>query len=198
MNPDYWLDAIWPPSNTRFMKWPLQREAHARNEKVHNPDYREEMALEGDGFDRGGDEPVKQKQVFTLKGNALFINTSHPEFKTKAQIFLEHVLRRESQFRVGNYIAGLNWNKKRFCKHNGIQWENAEATFNEIRAELEEVFKITIKNLRQAEREAGSDEVVRNGVNKLCYSFKSGLIPTKIGSLETKRFVLDIDFFNAE
>ena len=83
------------------MKKQLQREAHNRNDKVKKPDYREEIALDGDDFDRGGIERRKPSQIVTLKGYTIHINTSHPDYKSDAQEYLEHLLRSECVFKMG-------------------------------------------------------------------------------------------------
>jgi hypothetical protein len=95
------------------MKWQLQREAHARQDKTKKPDYREELALEGDNFDRGGKQrPGFMSQIF-FRGKSAFvkIDVNSPEFRTDAQKFLEHALRREMTFKASGYM--LNSRKAR-------------------------------------------------------------------------------------
>ena len=178
------------------MKWPLQREAHARQDKVQKPDYREELALEGDAFDRGGSEPPKLKALATIRGNTIVFNVNLPSYKTDAQIFLEHTLRNESIFQQRGYVAALRWGKKAFCKHNKIDRNTGDAVFAVVINELEDIYKFTVNNLRRVERETGYSWIVRDGIEKKHYQFRSGFVPIRTGKLETKKFLLDTDFFN--
>jgi hypothetical protein len=180
------------------MKWPLQREAHARQDKVQNPDYREELALEGDNFDRGGKErPKMLSRIFFRGKNAwIRINVNSPDFKTDDQKFLEHILRREMMFKVSGYMAKLEWGRKKFRQHNNLQGKPDEGVYQEIRNSLEELYAITIKQFRRAERDDGGTEVVRDGREKICYRFKSGLVPANTVKLENEKVVFDIDFIN--
>lgn len=180
------------------MKWQFQKETHARQDKIKKPDYREELALDGDNYDRGGSERRRDKPFFVVGRNWIKFNVTHPGYKTDAQRYLEHVLRRDSIFKINGYIAGLGWGKKTFRSKNQIDQQRADEVFDDIISDLEEMFKFTINALRRVERETGYDMIERNGVRKLHYKFKSGLVPVKIGNLEPKKFVFDIDFINAK
>ena len=152
--------------------------------------------MEGDNFDRGGNEQAKKRSLITFKGNTIHINTNLAEYKTNPQRYLEHILQVESIFIINGYVSGLGWSKKAFCKHNKIDKRTADAVFDDVISELQDIYKFTINNLRRVERETGYSWVVRDGIEKDHYQFKSGFVPIKIGKLETKKFILDIDFFN--
>jgi hypothetical protein len=176
------------------VKKQLQREAHNRNDKVKKPDYREEIALDGDDFDRGGIERRKPSQIVTLKGYTIHINTSHPDYKSDAQEYLEHLLRRECVFKIRGYESKIGWSIGKFRQHNNLEDKKIDGLYREIRDELESIYKFTINNLRRAE----PFKVNSQGGTKICYKFKSGFVPVKIGKLEIKKLILDIDFFNAK
>ncbi len=175
------------------MKRQLEREAHIRNDKVKKPDYREEIALDGDDFDRGGTERRKPSEIFTLKGNTIHIDTSHPDYKSDAQEYLEHLLRRECIFKIRGYESKIGWGIGKFRQHNKLGGKKIGDLHREICEELESIYKFTINNLRRAE----PFKVNSQGCTKICYKFKSGFVPVTIGKLEIKRLILDIDFFNA-
>ncbi len=180
------------------MKWPLQREAHARQDKIKKPDYREELALEGDNFDRGGKERPKMLSPLFFRGKNAYIriNVNSPDFKTDAQKFLEHILRREMMFKSGKYSVKLEWGKKTFRQFNNLQGNPDENLFKGIKHNLEELYAITIKQFRRAERDVGGTEVVRDGRSKVCYQFKSALVPANSIKLENDEVVFDIDFIH--
>ena len=175
------------------MKKQFQREAHTRNDKVKKADYREEIALDGDDFNRGGTPRHRPSEIATLKGYTIFIDTSHPEYKSDAQEYLEHFLR-GCVFKIRGYESKIGWGSGQFRQHNKLEGKEIGNLHRVIRDELKLMYKFTINNLRRA----APFKVNSQGHIKKCYQFKSAFVPVKIDKLETKKLTLYIDFFNAK
>ncbi len=96
-----------------------------------------------------------------------------------------------SQF---GYESKIDWGVEQFRRYNKLEGKEIGNLHREIRDELESIYKFTINNLLRAE----PFKIIRQGCTKICYQFKSGFVPVKIGKLEDKKLILDIDFFNAK
>jgi hypothetical protein len=97
-------------------------------------------------------------------------------------------------FKICGYESKIGWSIKQFRKHNKLEGNEIGDLYRKIHDELELVYRFTINNLRRTR----PSKVNSQGSTKICYQFKSGFVPAKMGKLETKKLILDIDFFNAK